>query len=125
MKTLNRTGRAAAVERQTELPDLPAVRAEFRACIRLRPAVTTREEAQDLTAEVFHQRWLPSAVFKGAPHLAAGIAAKVLSGYWRSSAGGLIKEPNSQMLAVELNVRDAADWSNYSPVNVWWFCSGS
>jgi RNA polymerase sigma-70 factor (ECF subfamily) len=49
--------------------------------------VTTREEAQDLTAEVFHQALASIGRFKwqGAPFIAwlYGIAAKVLSGYWQ------------------------------------------
>ena len=49
--------------------------------------VTTREEAQDLTAEVFHQALASIRNFKwqGAPFVAwlYGIAAKVLSRHWQ------------------------------------------
>ena len=49
--------------------------------------VTTREEAQDLTAEVFHQALASIAGFKwqGAPFIAwlYGIAANVLSHHWQ------------------------------------------
>jgi RNA polymerase sigma-70 factor, ECF subfamily len=49
--------------------------------------VATREEAQDLTAEVFHQALASIGKFKwqGAPFVAwlYGIAANVLSGHWQ------------------------------------------
>lgn len=49
--------------------------------------VSSREEAQDLTAEVFHQALASIRTFKwqGAPFIAwlYGIAANVLSKYWR------------------------------------------
>lgn len=49
--------------------------------------VSTREEAQDLTAEVFHQALASIRTFKwqGAPFIAwlYGIAANVLSKHWR------------------------------------------
>jgi RNA polymerase sigma-70 factor, ECF subfamily len=49
--------------------------------------VTTREEAQDLTAEVFHQALASIRNFKwqGAPFVAwlYGIAANLLSSYWQ------------------------------------------
>jgi RNA polymerase sigma-70 factor, ECF subfamily len=49
--------------------------------------VATREEAQDLTAEVFHQALSSIRNFKwqGAPFIAwlYGIAANVLSGHWQ------------------------------------------
>ncbi|HEY1262548.1 MAG TPA: RNA polymerase sigma factor [Terriglobales bacterium] len=48
--------------------------------------VATREEAQDLTAEVFHQALAGLAHFewRGTPFVAwlLGIAARVLAGYW-------------------------------------------
>lgn len=49
--------------------------------------VTTREEAQDLTSEVFHQALASVHSFKwqGAPFVSwlYGIAANVLSGHWK------------------------------------------
>jgi len=49
--------------------------------------VRSREEAQDLTAEVFHQALasIESLKWQGAPFIAwlYGIAANVLSGHWR------------------------------------------
>lgn len=52
--------------------------------------VATREEAQDLTADVFHQALASIRNFKwqGAPFVAwlYGIAANVLSAYWKKSA---------------------------------------
>lgn len=51
--------------------------------------VATREEAQDLTADVFHQALASIRNFKwqGAPFVAwlYGIAANVLSAYWKKS----------------------------------------
>lgn len=52
--------------------------------------VATREEAQDLTADVFHQALASIRNFKwqGAPFVSwlYGIAANVLSAYWKKSA---------------------------------------
>jgi RNA polymerase sigma-70 factor (ECF subfamily) len=52
--------------------------------------VPNREEAQDLTAEVFHQALanIENFEWRGAPFVAwlLGIAAKVLSGYWQRLA---------------------------------------
>jgi len=58
--------------------------------------VTTREEAQDLTAEVFHQALASIKTFKwqGAPFIAwlYGIAANVLSKHWHKQGGNPAEE---------------------------------
>jgi RNA polymerase sigma-70 factor, ECF subfamily len=58
--------------------------------------VATREEAQDLTAEVFHQALASIKTFKwqGAPFIAwlYGIAANVLSRHWQKQGKHLVEE---------------------------------
>src|SRR5438067_7381546 len=58
--------------------------------------VNTREEAQDLTAEVFHQALASLKTFRwqGAPFIAwlYGIAANVLSKYWQKQGKAFAEE---------------------------------
>ena len=85
--------------------------------------VSSREEAQDLTAEVFHQALASIRTFKwqGSPFIAwlYGIAANVLSKYWRqqgehadeeltdlSSMGGEIERSVMLAKAVETLLPD-------------------
>jgi len=85
--------------------------------------VSSREEAQDLTAEVFHQALASIRTFKwqGAPFIAwlYGIAANVLSKHWRkqgkhveqeltelSSMGGEIERSVMLAKAVEMLLPD-------------------
>jgi RNA polymerase sigma-70 factor (ECF subfamily) len=67
--------------------------------------VTTREQAQDLTAEVFHQALASIGSFKwqGAPFIAwlYGIAANVLSSHWNKLGRNVAPE--------EIELSDAGD----------------
>jgi RNA polymerase sigma-70 factor, ECF subfamily len=67
--------------------------------------VATREEAQDLTAEVFHQALgsIRSFKWQGAPFVAwlYGIAANVLSRHWEKASRNLVTE--------EIELSDAGD----------------
>ena len=80
--------------------------------------VSSREEAQDLTAEVFHQALASIRTFKwqGAPFIAwlYGIAANVLSKHW-TKQGKHVEEELSALSSMggEIVIADSANAISY------------